>query len=77
MLKFLRNQIKDGEINTAWRNQVKVENKEEKTKVLKFGGFIEKQYKNVGIEVLDEQMPFSEAKVLTNFVNGIKKEFPV
>ena len=42
MLKFLRDQIKNGEINSAWRNDVKVQNKEDKPKVLKFGGFIEK-----------------------------------
>ena len=77
MLKYLRTQIKNGEINPAWRNDLKVEVKEEKPKILKFGGFIEKEYKTAGDEILDEQMPFSELKVLTHFVSGIKKEFPV
>lgn len=54
-----------------------MEVKEEKPKILKFGGFIEKEYKTAGDEILDEQMPFSELKVLTHFVSGIKKEFPV
>ena len=42
VLKFLRTQIKNGEINPAWRNDLKVDNKEEKTKMLKFGGWIQK-----------------------------------
>lgn len=56
---------------------MKVEKKEDKPKLLKFGGFIEKEYKSVGAEVLDEHMPFSEGKILNCFVNNIKKEFPV
>ena len=54
-----------------------MEVKEDKPKILKFGGFIEKEYKTVGDEILEEQMPFNELKVLNHFVNGIKKEFPV
>jgi|GWRWMinimDraft_6_1066014.scaffolds.fasta_scaffold116561_1 hypothetical protein len=42
MLKLLKSLIVNGEIRTDWRNEVKVENKEEKTKMLKFAGFIEK-----------------------------------
>lgn len=77
ILKFLRSQIKNGEINPKWRDEVKVENKEDKPKLLKFGGFIEKEYKTAGAEVLDEHLPFNELKTLTCFTSGIKKEFPV
>lgn len=77
MLKLLRSLIVNGEIRADWRNEVKVENKEEKTKMLKFAGFIEKEYKTAGAEVLEETLPFNELKVLSSFVNNIKKEFPV
>lgn len=53
MLKLLRSLIVNGEIRADWRNEVKVENKEEKTKMLKFAGFIEKEYKTAGSEVLE------------------------
>lgn len=59
MLKLLKSLVKDGEIPANWREEVKVENKEEKTKMLKFAGFIEKEYKVIGEEVLDETLPFS------------------
>ena len=42
MLRLLKSLIVNGEIRSDWRNEVKVENKEEKTKMLKFAGFIEK-----------------------------------
>lgn len=77
VLKLLRSLVKNGEIPTDWRAEVKIENKEEKTKLLKFGGFIEKEFKVVGPEVLEEGLPFNELKVLTSFAANIKKEFPV
>lgn len=77
MLKLLRGLIVNGEIRPDWRNEVKVENKEERTKMLKFAGFIEKEYKTAGTEVLEETLPFSELKILNSFTNNIKKEFPV
>jgi hypothetical protein len=77
MLKLLRGQVVDGEINPAWRNEVKIESKEEKTKILKFGGWIEKEFKAVGEQVLEETLPFNELKVLSSFASNIKKEFPV
>ncbi len=77
MLKLLRGLIVNGEIRADWRNEVKVENKEEKTKMLRFAGFIEKEYKTAGAEVLEETLPFSELKVLSSFAGNIKKEFPV
>lgn len=54
-----------------------MENKDERTKMLKFAGFIEKEYKTAGAEVLEETLPFNELKVLNSFTNNIKKEFPV
>lgn len=42
MLHLLKTLIVNGEIRQDWRNEVKVENKEEKTKMLRFAGFIEK-----------------------------------
>ena len=45
--------------------------------MLKFAGFIEKEYKTAGSEVLEESLPFSELKVLASFTANIKKEFPV
>lgn len=77
MLKLLKSLIVNGEIRADWRNEVKVENKEEKTKMLRFAGFIEKEYKVAGSEVLEETLPFSEVQVLNSFTNNIKKEFPV
>jgi hypothetical protein len=77
MLKLLRSLIVNGEIRADWRNEVKVDNKEEKTKMLRFAGFIEKEYKTAGGEVLEETLPFSELKVLSSFSSNIKKEFPV
>lgn len=56
---------------------MKAESKDEKTKLLKFAGWIEKEYKAVGPEVLDECLPFNELKVLSSFAANIKKEFPV
>jgi hypothetical protein len=53
MLRLLRSLIVNGEIRADWRNEVKAENKEEKTKMLKFAGFIEKEYKTAGSEVLE------------------------
>lgn len=44
---------------------------------MKFAGWIEKEYKIVGAEILDECLPFNELKVLTSFSANIKKEFPV
>lgn len=45
--------------------------------MLKFAGFIEKEYKTAGAEVLEETLPFNEPKILNSFTNNIKKEFPV
>lgn len=45
--------------------------------MLKFAGFIEKEYKTAGVEVLEETLPFNELKILNGFTNNIKKEFPV
>jgi hypothetical protein len=42
MLKLLRSLIVNGEIRADWRSEVKIENKDEKTRNLKFAGFIEK-----------------------------------
>ena len=41
--------------------------------MLKFAGWIEKEYKTVGPEVLDENLPFDEKKILTSFASNIKK----
>ena len=67
--------MKEGEIPSDWRNSIDGE-KDEKTKKLRFGGFIEKEYKSVGAEVLETQMPFDELQVLNGFMANIKKEFP-
>lgn len=45
--------------------------------MLRFAGWVEKEYKTVGAEVLDECLPFDEQKMLTTFSANIKKEFPV
>jgi hypothetical protein len=45
--------------------------------MLRFAGFIEKEHKVAGDEVLEEMLPFSELKVLNSFTANIKKEFPV
>jgi hypothetical protein len=45
--------------------------------MLKFAGFIEKEFKTIGAEVLDETLPFNEVKVLSSFISNIKREFPV
>lgn len=42
MLKLLKSLIVEGEIRADWRSEVKIESKEEKTKALKFAGFVEK-----------------------------------
>lgn len=44
--------------------------------MLKFAGFIEKEFKTIGAEVLDETLPFNELKVLSSFISNIKREFP-
>jgi leucyl-tRNA synthetase len=53
MLKLLKTCIVNGDIRADWRTEVKVENKEEKTKSLKFAGFIEKEFKTVGEQALE------------------------
>lgn len=52
ILKLLRNFVNNGEIKSDWRTSVNIENKDEKTRALKFGGFIEKEYKIAGNEIL-------------------------
>jgi len=58
VLKVLKSLVNNNTIPADWRNEIKVENKDYKTKMLKFGGFIEKEYKNSGSEVLEETLVF-------------------
>jgi hypothetical protein len=44
---------------------------------LKFGGFIEKEYKIAGNETLEENLPFDEKKVLESFIPVIRRDFPM
>lgn len=52
ILKLLKNFVHNGEIKSDWRQSVNIENKDEKTRALKFGGFIEKEYKVAGNDTL-------------------------
>jgi len=45
--------------------------------MLRFAGFIEKEYKIVGKEALDDVLPFREDEILKSFTSNIKKEFPL
>ena len=47
-MKLLKGFVHNGEIKSDWRASVNIENKDEKTRALKFGGFIEKEYKIAG-----------------------------
>lgn len=42
MLRLLKSLIIEDQIRADWRNEVKIDNKQEKTKALKFAGFVEK-----------------------------------
>ena len=42
MLRLLKSLIVEGQIRADWRTEVKIDNKQEKTKALKFAGFVEK-----------------------------------
>lgn len=64
ILKLLRGCIVDGNIRADWRNEVKIENKEDKTKALKFGGFVADLHKIYGDQVLDENLFFDERRTL-------------
>lgn len=77
ILKLLKNFVHNAEIKSDWRASVNIENKDEKTRALKFGGFIEKEYKIAGNEILEENLPFDEKKVLESFLPIIKRDFPM
>lgn len=77
MLKLLKSCVVDGTIKADWRSEVKIENKDEKTKSLKFAGFIFKEYETVGAQALEDTLPFNERQVLESFLSSIKKEFPL
>jgi leucyl-tRNA synthetase len=64
MLKLLKSCVKEGAINPDWRNEVKIDGKDEKTKALRFGGFIAEEYKTYGEHALDEALIFDERKSL-------------
>jgi hypothetical protein len=55
---------------------VQVKDSKEKAKLLKFGGFMEKEFKERGNEALREELPFSEPGVLGCFESVIEREFP-
>lgn len=73
----MKNFVHNGEIKSDWRQSVNIENKDEKTRALKFGGFIEKEYKVGGNDTLEENLPFDEKKVLESFLSIIKRDFPM
>jgi hypothetical protein len=62
----------DNQIKADWRNEVKIENKDEKTKALRFGAFMADQYKSYGIQALDDHLPFDELRTLKKFINVMK-----
>lgn len=53
VLKILRSLVVNNTIPADWRNELKIDNKDYKTKMLKFGGFIEKEYKVTGSQALE------------------------
>ena len=73
ILKLFQGSIVEDRINPDWRKDFKIENEEDKTKALKYGSFVEKDFKAVGKEALNEKLLFEEAKVLSLYKEIIDK----
>ena len=61
-------------IKPTWRENVKIENAEEKKRALMFGAFVAKEYETMGEDSLAAILPFDEKKTLDIFMPIIKED---
>ena len=74
VLKLLKEAVdqQNKVVKPTWRENVKLENPDEKKRALMFGAFVAKEYETMGEDALSEFLPFDELKTLNIFMPIMK-----